>query len=248
MTPDSAEKDDDGCNDDSDVPFDDHVLPLNDKLDSDGQSPVFGPKQDTDHTLRRRAQTSGTDHARKVSRESIAEFLAHECDCGNDCTAHFSRNQIQPLRDATFDAELTKGGPEHCRCILNGLKQVSPITHTQSFEFTVCNRQVCEAVCCLAHGATASAWKRGKNAAANDLDFVPKKVKSQKNAPYYIEEKSLLGSERAAQTERWCEEFIELHGCQMPDSPLVYLDDIPIVDMCTQCAIDLEDIIKPLTC
>ena len=86
MTPDSAEKDDDGCNDNSDVPFDDHVLPLNDKLDSDGQSPVFGPKQDTDHTLRRRAQTSSTDHTRKVSRESIAEFLAHECDCGNDCT------------------------------------------------------------------------------------------------------------------------------------------------------------------
>ena len=112
----------------------------------------------------------------------------------------------------------------------------------------MCNRQVCEAVCCLAHGATASAWKRGKNAAANDLDFVPKKVKSQKNAPYYIEEKSLLGSERAAQTERWCEEFIELHGCQMPDLPLVCLNDIPIVDMSTQCAIDLEDIIKPLTC
>jgi len=58
----------------------------------------------------------------------------------------------------------------------------------------------------------------------------------------------LLGSERAAQTEKWCEDFIKLHGCQMPDSPLVYLDDIPIVEMCSQCAIDLEDIIKPLTC
>jgi len=67
------------------------------------------------------------------------------------------------------------------------MKQLFSVTNTQTFEFVVCNRQVCEAVCCLAHGATASSWKRGKNAAVNDLDRVPKKMRKQKNAPYYIE-------------------------------------------------------------
>ena len=101
-------------------PFDAHVLPLRDDIDSDDGNPdgnpVFGPLPDRDHSLRRQAQESGSDWDRKTSRESIAEFLAHECDCGKDCTGQFSRRQIQPLRDATYDAEQsTGGGAEHCR-------------------------------------------------------------------------------------------------------------------------------------
>ena len=246
MSPITADKDASNNDESSFDQFDNFVLPLRDNISDDDADPVFGPQPDRDHMLRQQAMSSSRIHTEKTSRESIGEFLAHECDCGSDCTAHFSRSQIQILRNATYDKELANEGPDHCLRVLNSMKHSCTITQKQSFEFAVCNRTVCEQVCCLAHGATPSSWRRGKHAAINDLDRVAKKRKSGKNVPYHVEEKRLLGSERAAQTEKWCLDFIQLHGCQMPDSPLVYLDDIPLTDLCMQCAQELDAIIVPL--
>ena len=176
-SPIDADKDDDDSDGNFPDRFDSFLLPLNETVSENEDDQVFGPQPDRGHLLRRQAMNSSRIKTEKTSRESMAQFLAHECDCGLDCTAHFSRSQIQPLRDATYDAESTNGGPEHCRRILKSMKVLCPITQRQKFHFVVCNRTVCEQVCSLAHGATPSSWRRGKQAATNDLESVPKKRK-----------------------------------------------------------------------
>ena len=93
------------------MPFDTDLCELSDH-DSDveartgardqrvGPEGRSGPSKET---KRARVDLSIRDAQRSLSNESIEKFLAHECDCGKDCTSFITRKDTLRRRTATYD-------------------------------------------------------------------------------------------------------------------------------------------------
>ena len=94
------------------MPFDKDLCDLSDH-DSDVEPPSCkgwgarvepevrsGPSREA---KRARVDDTIKDAQRSLSKESIAKFLAHECDCGKDCCSFITRKDFSRWRAATFD-------------------------------------------------------------------------------------------------------------------------------------------------
>ena len=90
--------------------FDEKCLPIyevssEDPSENEVEEPMIGPQLQPRCQSIPRADSSMFETVEKLSHESIGTFVAHECACGADCTRHFSRDQIRPLREATVAME-----------------------------------------------------------------------------------------------------------------------------------------------
>ena len=55
-----------------------------------------------------------------------------------------------------------------------------------------------------------------------------------------------LGTERQEQTLEWMKNWVGHHGCQQPDSTMVYIDDVPMEDMWREYCEEMDKIVEPL--
>ena len=241
------------CDSDDEGKFDEKCLPIyevssEDPSENEVEEPMIGPQLQPRCQSIPRADSSMFETVEKLSHESMGTFVAHECACGADCTRHFSRDQIRPLREATVAME--QQGQKLCNIalkVVNVCKENVPICGETKFDFKICSVSVCEDVFRLAHGLSASAMKIAKAAARKNLAVCPLQPRKKKafSSSQSKEEKSGK-SERAEQCLDWAKDWIDLHGCKMPDSNLVYVDDVSLSRSpqgilqgheCTLCAI-----------
>ena len=237
----------------SDEEFDEDVLPIRSPVGGDGQSSEGETEPGVVHESKSTTTTLDTSlnvRSSRTSNESIAELIAHTCDCGSDCSGQFSRFDIKPLRDATEDiirGPLKEASAEHARRIVAECLEKHPISGYLIFKPKLYGKPVCESICRLAHGIPPTNWRRGRAAAKKLLPSVPKKKSAKKKKTVRSkEEKRTEGSERSEQTKVWMKDYIDMHGCMQPDSELVYIDDLALDDMAAQCAKEVEQVCTPL--
>ena len=93
------------------------------------------------------------DAQESLTNESIGKFLAHDCDCGKDCTRFINRDRTYRWRAATYD--FIQQGPvaEHALKLMDAVKVANPKTRkdlkedSKKFEYKLDNRLVCEQTC-----------------------------------------------------------------------------------------------------
>ena len=233
--------------------FDSKCLPIyEDSSEEQGESevqvPMIGPQLQPRCQSIPRADSSICATIEKLSHESIGTFVAHECMCGSDCTRHFSRDQIRPLREATVAME--QQGQKLCDialAVVNICKENIVIHGETKFDFKICSVSVCEDVFRLAHGLSASAMKIAKAAARKNLALCPQQPRKKKAfSSSQCREEKQGKSERAEQCLLWVKDWIDMHGCKMPDSNLVYVDDVSLPDLHKQYCQDTNALCLPL--
>ena len=245
------------------MPFDRDLCDLSDH-DSDVEAPSCkergarvgpevrsGPSREA---KKARVDDSIKDAQESLTNESIGKFLAHDCDCGEDCTRFINRDHTYRWRAATYD--FIQQGPvaEHALKLMDAIKVANPKTRkdlkedSKKFEYKLDNRLVCEQTFRLAHGLSHNVMKRGRQASYKDLESVPKKQKTGKavndrdsKGPKYRQD-----SEKREQTVVWMKGWVGHHGCLQPDSEIVYIDDVPMDDMWKEYCEEMRDVIKPL--
>ena len=226
-------------------------LSCEEEANSDGneeQAGFIGPARPPKTSDRKRVDTSLSSDSNKLSHESIAKFIAHECDCGKDCSATITRKQVHDLRHGNVSLQesgMTTG--DVALRVLKPIAKKNPFTGGTIFDYTLHGSTMCEFMFRSAHGITQNAWRRAKTAVHKGLDDVPKASRSTGSFSARVPREQFADrSERAEQTMSWCTDYIKLHGCQMPDSRLVYIDDISVRDLCGECAREVAPLIEPL--
>ena len=232
------------------------LLPLSDNDDADranasdeSGSDVDDAPQRANYTHGERVDKSMRDSEDALSNEGIAKLLAFSCGCGKDCTGAFTRNEIHIVRSVQITATEAGTPPaEYARQLCNLAKESSIMQPKPIFNWHINTKPVCEPVFRMAHGLSMTAFTRGRRASQNGCDEVPKKKKKKTalNTSAPRDQTSTQGSERGAQTIGWIKEWIDLHGCKMPDSDLVYVDDVPLGDLSHECATDLSPVCEPV--
>ena len=233
--------------------FDEKCLPIyevssEDPSENEVEEPMIGPQLQPRCQSIPRADSSMFETVEKLSHESMGTFVAHECACGADCTRHFSRDQIRPLREATVAMEQQGQKLRNIALkVVNVCKENVLIFGETKFDFKICSVSVCEDVFRLAHGLSANAMKLAKAAARKNLAVCPLQPRKKKafSSRQSKEEKSGK-SERAEQCLLWAKEWIDLHGCKMPDSNLVYVDDVSLSDLHKEYCRDTSALCVPL--
>ena len=89
---------------------------------------------------------------------------------------------------------------------------------------------VCEEVFRLAHGLGKTALKHGRQASLKNLGSVPKRSRTGRAINEHDTDET-KGTEREEQTLELMKNWVGHHGCQQPDSTIVYIDDVPMHDM-----------------
>ena len=77
------------------------------------------------------------------------------------------------------------------------------------------------------------------------LKRVPKKSRTGK-AINDRDTNDTKGSERQEQTLEWMKIWVGHYGCLQPDSPIVYIYDVPMDDMWKEYCEEMRDLIDPL--
>ena len=198
-----------------------------------------GPSRDPEAMAKRaRVDLSIKDAQRSLSNESIAKFLAHECDCGKDCTSFITRKGTLRWCAATYDFCRHGRVADHALRVLDAVKIANPNTrkdlkmNSNVFVHKLDELCVCEDVFRLAHVLIKTALKHGRQASLNNLGSVPKRSRTGRAIPDHDTDKT-EGTEQEQQTLVWMKDWVEHHGCKQPDSEIVYIDDIdvPMDDM-----------------
>ena len=114
---------------------------------------------------RARVDLSIKDAQRSLSNECIAKFIAHECECGNDCTSFITRKDTLGWRVATYQHGRVS---DHALDLLYAVKIANPNTrkdlkdNSKVFAHKLDDLTVCEEVIRLAHGLSVTTLKHGR--------------------------------------------------------------------------------------
>ena len=126
------------------------------------------------------------DAQRSLSNESIAKFLAHECDCGKDCCKFITRNDTFRWRAATYDFVQHGQVADHALNLLDAVKVANPNTrkdlknNSKVFIYKLEGLAVCDEVFRLAHGLSKTAITRGQQLLSRTSNVSPKKRSQDK--------------------------------------------------------------------
>lgn len=233
--------------------FDDVIQELSDHDTSDSapeEEHVYGPEPPPITARSRRVNESIADLEEALTNESIGKFLAYECDCGSDCTAQFTRREIFITREATHASAMQGTLPAtHALHVCDTVKEKNALTGNNKFMWVLNQKEVCEIIFRMAHALSETAFRRGRLASRADLTDVPKRKKNNSGIDATVpeEQRRANGSERAGQTIEWCREWIDLHGCRMPDCNLIYIDDLSLDDLSAECGREIFDLVMPLS-
>ena len=239
--------------------FDNDLCELSDH-DSDVEAPSGARGQRVEPEVRSgpsreakraRVDLSIKDAQRSLSNESNAKFLAHECDCGKDCTSFITRKDTFRWRAATYDFCRHGRVAHHALRVLDAVKIANPNTRkdlkndSQVFAHKLDALTVCEEVFRLGHGLSKTSLKYARQASLKNLGSVPKSSRTGRIINDH-DTNETKGTEREQQTLEWMKGWVEHHGCKQPDSDIVYIDDLPMDDMWKEYSQDMHGIIVPL--
>ena len=236
------------------IDAEDEVVSLSDETSSNisgdeaSDARVFGPMAPPKHTRKARVDETLVNLGQALSNEAIGKFLAHDCGCGKDCTAQLSRHQVHTLRCATYTATQNNiMPPTHALQLLNIAREFDPIHNKTNFEWCLGGHGVCEDTFRMAHGISKTAFRRARQASLKGLADIPKREKSKRGKVASRGSEEMKDrSERGEQTKLWLAQWVELHGCKMPDQDVTYIEDVPIQDLCKECRDDIAPICRPL--
>ena len=190
--------------------------------------------------------------SRMCSVNTIAvSVLGEVCPCGKDCTSHMCRREVLKAREATALAATNRKLQEHTRKVLTEIMHTSPITQKKTFRFTFNATTICIESFRLVHGFSvtglrnAMTWCKADDARRMDIDL----RNSTGSVPLVSDDKDfkgLGGTERALAAETWISEYVEHHGCKMPDTDHIHIDNVPWGEIHKEYMLDTKEFCKPL--
>ena len=219
-----------------------------DSEQDEDKTSFVGPRRPPKSKNLKRVDDSLSDNSTKLSHESIAKFIAHECDCGRDCSSLLTRKQVLDLREG-YSSQCANGMStgNAALAVINSIVRKHPITGVKNYNYSVHGVDMCQEMFRCANGICKNAWSRAKAACRQNQTEVPRASRSTASIFGHVPREQFEGrSERANQTSTWIQEYIQLHGCQMPDSRLVYIDDISVPDLAHECAKEVGQFCLPL--
>lgn len=159
--------------------------------------------------------------------------LAEECACGNDCTGHMTRCDVAHCREATVVASRSRLLQDHTRATLVRVMHEDRKTNTKHFDYVFNNTRICNEAFRLLHGFTptgmrnALTWCKADDERRKEIDN-PRQVEVSAILQADCEEAKGLGfTERNLTCEDWIRDYVAMHGCKMPDSEQIHIDNVP---------------------
>ena len=203
--------------------------------------------------------TAQTSHATSLdakctstcSLQSIVGVLGEVCSCGKDCTAGMCRRDVEAARNATVVAARNRKLQDHTREKLLEVMHKSVLNNKTSFQYKFNGIDICNEAFRLVHGFSvpgmrnALAWCRADLSRRMDIDqrkinLSSSLISDNKDA------KGLGGTERSLTAEQWISEYVTAHGCQMPDSDHIHIDNVPWLEIHNEYQLDTKDTVIPL--
>ena len=221
--------------------------------DADGDGSCGGASSDEE------GNALNTSHASSSLREKCSKMcslhtiavnvLAEVCPCGKDCTAHMCRRDVSAAREATALAARKRDLQGHTRKLLTQIMHTSRINQKKSFSFTFNGTSICNEAFRLVHGLgvtgmrNAMTWCKADEKRRREIDTRNGNVSISLDTN---DAKGLGGSERSLATEQWISEYVSAHGCKMPDTDNIHIDNVPWKEIHREYALDTQEMCKPL--
>ena len=185
------------------------------------------------------------------SMQCILGVLGEVCSCGKDCTARMCRRDVEAARNATVIAARSRKLQGHTRQKLTEIMHKSAINNKTSFNYKFNGIDICNEAFRLVHGFSvagmrnALTWCRADVSRRMEIDqrnlnLSSSLLSENKDA------KGLGGTERSLTAEQWISQYVTAHGCQMPDSDHIHIDNVPWQEIHNEYFLDTKDTIIPL--
>jgi len=186
-------------------------------------------------------------------RSIVNGVLGADCGCTKDCTSRMCRGDVMEAREATSKATEERKLQQHTREKLLNVMHTSSINETKTFRFMFNGITICNESFRLVHGFSvagmrnAMTWCKADANRRAQLDTSRASSSSSKLPSFGVGGfAGLGGTERNLAAQVWIDGYVSTHGCQMPDSGHVHIDNVPWGEIHEEYSLDTKEECRPL--